>query len=185
MFDLKNKDIKLEFIKNLSWPEVFEIWRQNEEGGQNWIEHFKSRGFDTWEEWRMRYAEPFRCPEANWGLYRLKNPVRDLPSFWGGPFRSWKEKFYKDRDSMTFQELAATSEIQTHGTVNDMVKSFPNPTTLSGMVVDGEVYIIEGTHRCLALALMNQRGLAHEGEVFLTLAESPGGKLPVVGLFKK
>ncbi len=182
---LNNKIIELELIKNLSWPEVFEIWRQNEEGRKNWENHFKPRGFDTWEEWRMRYAEPFKCPEAKWGLYKMKNPVRDMPSFRGGPFQGWKEKFYKDKDSLTFQELVGLPEIQAHEAANDMVKNFPNPTTISCMSVDGEIYVIEGMHRGCALALMNKRDLTYDGEVFLALAESPGGQLPIVGLFKK
>lgn len=185
MIELKNKSIELEFIKNLSWPEVFEIWRGNEEGRPNWEEHFKSRGFDSWEEWRMKYAEPLQCPKAKWGLYRLKNPVRDMPLFHGGPFRTWIDKYYKDSDSLTFAELIELSELQNNPTINDMVKNFPNSTTISGMVVEGEIFIIEGMHRCCALTLINQKGLAYSGDVFIALAESPGGKLPPVGLFKK
>jgi len=184
--DIGNKQIQLEFIKNLSWPEVFEIWRKNEKSRPNWEKHFKSRGFSSWEEWRSKYAEAFRCAEAKWVLYKITNPVRDVPLFYGGPFRAWIERFYKDKKTMTFRRLADLPDIQVHQGTDEMVANFPKDTKITGLIVDGEIYIIEGMHRCAALALMNQRGLKHDSDVFITLAQSPSTKLPpVVGGFKK
>lgn len=180
-----NSKIELEFIKNLTWPEVFEVWRQNEENRENWKQHYTERGFDSWEEWRMKYAEPFRCAEAKWALYKITNPVRDIVYFYGGPFRSWKERFYKQNDTLSFEQLADLSEIQQHGGTNEILNNFPENTILTGMVADKQIYIIEGMHRSSALALMNKRGLNFTGEVYIALAESPGGKLPIIGGFKK
>lgn len=182
---MSNPDIKLEFIKDLTWGEVFEFWRTNEEDRPNWQEHWKSRGFNSWQEWRMEYAGPFRCPEAKWSFYEIKNPVRNVPFFYGGPFRSWIERFYKSGNPLTFAQLAELPDIQRHQGTNEMVANFPKDSIITGLIVDGEVYIIEGMHRCAALALMNQRGLKHDNKVSIALAESPGGILPVVGRSQK
>lgn len=42
-----NSKIELEFIKDLTWPEVFEVWRQNEENRKNWKQHYAERGFGS------------------------------------------------------------------------------------------------------------------------------------------
>ncbi len=180
-----NPKIELEFIKDLGWAEVFEIWRQNEEPRQNWKDYYTSKGFSSWEEWRTEYTEPFRCPEAKWVLYKMIDPVRDIIYVNGGPFRSWKEQLYGEKDSLTFKELADLPESQKRLNAEDFLKNFPKSTTITGMIVGGEIYIIEGMHRCLAMALANQERMKLETEVFIALAESPGGKLPIIGGFKK
>lgn len=38
---------------------------------------------------------------------------------------------------------------------------------------------------CLALALANQRGIKVETELHIALAESPRGRLPVIGGYRK
>jgi hypothetical protein len=182
---LNNKSVELEFIKDLTWDEVFNIWKKNEGSRENWQEVAKKRGFNSWEEWRIEYAKVFRCQEAKWSFYKIKNPVRDVPTFFGGPFRTWIEKYYKEKESLTFSQLIKIPELHEHKTVNDMTKNFPVSTELTGMVVDNEIFIIEGMHRCCALALMNEQKIAYDEPIFISLAESPGGKLPPTGHYQK
>ncbi len=61
---------QLRKIKTLSWNEVFEIWRSNEEGRENWNELILRRGFPSWETWRMTYANEFKLLTLNWELFK-------------------------------------------------------------------------------------------------------------------
>ncbi|MCX6763130.1 MAG: hypothetical protein NTZ97_00120 [Candidatus Moranbacteria bacterium] len=172
----------LKLVKPLKWEEVFDIWRQNEASDPKWMEHYKSRGFATWEAWRETYAVPFKCAEADWGFYVITNPLQDIPNFCGGPFRGWKENHYGEKDTMTFAKLANLDHFQNFYKTEDIIKNFPNGTIISGMEVDGDIYIIEGMHRCLAIALAKKRGLDMPIDIKIALAKSPQGKLPLVGM---
>ena len=186
MLNIKDKNIRLKLIKNLSWPEVFAIWRQNEAyNGSHWHAHYKSRGFKTWEAWRLSYVQPFGLAKLNWQLFTIIEPQKTVPLFCGGPFRSWVEKYYQGQVQPTFAELAKNPQIKNHLGILDFMKNFPNQTTITGIILNGQITILEGMHRCCALALATNQGLNIDTKVKIALAQTNQTSLPVIGLRTK
>ncbi len=175
----------LEFEKDLAWADVFEIWRENEEDRENWKRLWKEKGFDSWEEWRMRYAEPFKLPEREWKLYRVKNVLKLVPTFRGGPFRAWVERFYDGREAPAFSELIRHPELKTHGGVIDIMNNFPEKTTISAVETADGIVIVEGMHRCAAIALSEANGKQINTTLKIALGSELPGELPVIGKFRK
>lgn len=184
MLELKN--IKLNLIKELSWSDVFEIWRQNEDyPNSHWIAHWQGRGFKSWDDWRASYIGPLGLDQLNWELHEVVEPLKGIPLFHGGPFRSWIEMFYQGREFPTFAELAQMPEIQTHNGVLSMLKTFPEQTTISAVVINGEAYVVEGMHRCAALALAAKQGKKLDTQLKVALAQYNKNELPTVGKGQK
>ena len=77
---------QLTHLGDLTWPDVFEIWRKNEADSEAWRTAYTARGFDSWAAWRMSYAEPLKLPTLSWALYQVDEPVATVPQFFGGPF---------------------------------------------------------------------------------------------------
>lgn len=174
---------ELGYLFPLNWDQVFNTWRVNEAGQERWQEHYKGRGFGSWEEWRMSYAKPFRCPEASWHQFRIRDPLATIPNFFGGPFRGWVEKHYAGEEGRTFGWLVNQQVIQNHTGILRLANHFLFGTIITGLVIEDRVYIVEGMHRCCSLAMRALCGSQDiESEVQICLARFPGGgNLPVVG----
>lgn len=175
----------LEKIKSVTWDEVFEIWKQNEASELHWIELYKKRGFKSWEEWRINYLKPLGLSKLSWDLYKIKNPLKTIPNFFGGPFKAWKEIFYKKRKTIKFSKLAKLPEIKIHQGILKIKENFPRKTDLIGIIVNGKIHIIEGMHRSAAVALLKEEKKELESEIYIALAEYPANDLPIVGQFLK
>lgn len=181
-----NVDAKeFEYIKSVTWKEVFDMWRDNEAHQQKWIEEYRERGFDSWEEWRKTYTEPLGCEQGEWSLYRIVHPMETIPTLQGGPFRTWIEQYYNGEQGLTFSKVMEQSELQNHEKINQLAKNFPEETSLIGLVTSGSIVIIEGMHRCCALTLVANRGEKIESDVSIALAEFRGEKLPTLGQVRK
>ena len=183
MLHLKEKKINLEFIQKLTWDEVFDIWRKNEAyEGSHWHSHYQSRGFKTWEDWRMSYVKPFGLEDLNWQLFSINDPLKAAPLFHGGPFRSWVEKFYQGQEFPSFADLAQNPLVQSHQGIQSFIKNFPKQTTLTGIILKGKIIIFEGMHRCAALALAAKNGIKIDSEIKIALAEYNKDLIPVIGV---
>src|SRR3989338_4519784 len=84
----------LEPIRSLATAEVFEIWRDTEEGLAHWNEVWRSKGFKYWEEWRRSTHEPILTANLSWTLYRVLVPLVEIPYWSGGMFHAWDKWFY-------------------------------------------------------------------------------------------
>ncbi|HLD26273.1 MAG TPA: hypothetical protein VJC05_04505 [Candidatus Andersenbacteria bacterium] len=175
---------QLTLLRPITWDEVFSTWRANEAQQPRWIEHYTSRGFTSWEEWRSRHVVPLRLDQREWVLYRIIDPLHSVPLFYGGPFTSWKQKHYGERDRLTFGELAALPAIDSHEVINAMVDNFPSPTQLIGLWQLGTITIGDGMHRCCALALAARRGRKITPEVTIALADFSGENLALLDSVK-
>lgn len=158
------------FEKNLSWPEVFDIWEANEAGNPGWIRLYRERGFGNWRDWRYSYVKNLQPENLSWCLYQIKNPLASVPNFRGGPFGAWM-KYYQGRPSMSFAELAKNKSVRAVQRTRQFIRFFPEKTTLIGLVTrDKKITIIEGTHRCLAMAMIKESGRDFRAEIFIALA---------------
>jgi len=186
MLNLKDKQIKLGLIKDLTWPEVFEIWRKNEDyPNSHWISHWQSRGFKSWEEWRQTYVQPLGLSDLKWQLFYLPEPLIALPFCHGGPFRSWVELYYHGQTTPSFASLALDPEVEKNSGVQFMLKNFPAQTIISGVVINGKIIIVEGMHRAAALAVAAKNWVKLKTEIKLALAIHNKNELSIVGHFKK
>lgn len=176
----------LEFIRPLGWNEVFEFWRGNEAGNPDWVKVAQDRGFDSWEEWRRTYVAPFRLEEREWTLHRVTDPMVSVPKFHGGPFRGWIEKIYGDAGpTPTFEEVAKRPAAQENGRVLSLLESFPAETTITGVRTPQGIVVLEGTHRCAAIALAKAGGKTIRTDLTIALGSALPGDLPIVGGHRK
>jgi hypothetical protein len=177
---MENNNFKL--IRKLKWEEVFLFWHQSEGMRKNWIDLAKKRGFKSWADWRLtKYARPFDCSSADWGLYEVNNPTKIIPTFYGGPFRTWIKRHYNGAKEKTFNDLASQPNIFDNQTVKQMVKNFPKDNIITCLKLGKKNYVIEGMHRSCALAVMNRKDQAGPKKIIMAIGQSKLKNLPIVG----
>lgn len=169
----------LAFIRELEWAEVFGLWGRDESRLPHWIAHYQKRGFSSWEEWRRSSVKDLQPERLRWCEYRL-NDLNIVRSFHGGPFRSWKKKYYGDADTLPFNMLAKKTELQDDSHINEIIRSFPRESSLIGLKNGGNIVIIEGMHRCSAIAVAMERNVSIRAEMRIALAEYDG-TIPPLG----
>ncbi|KKT26376.1 MAG: hypothetical protein UW11_C0014G0001, partial [Parcubacteria group bacterium GW2011_GWA2_43_9b] len=60
------------FIKNTTWPEVFEGWQDREAKDPGWIEcATKIKDWSDWESWRKYTATQLRADNREWKIYKI------------------------------------------------------------------------------------------------------------------
>lgn len=170
----------LTFIEPLTWDEVFGLWRAGEADLPRWIKHYRNSGFASWDEWRRNTLRDVRYATLSWKLFTLENPTNTAPHFFGGPFRAWIKNYYQGRRARTFEELAKDPKIQNNEIVKQMVADFPAVTKLIGLQAGNQVFIIEGMHRCCALAVIAVKKIELRSEVLIALAPY-SGEIPEMG----
>ncbi|MFH0874100.1 MAG: hypothetical protein V1846_04675 [Candidatus Komeilibacteria bacterium] len=173
-----------QLIKDLTWDEVFEIWRENEETNPAWINHWQSKGFKSWQQWRQTMAEPWECSQRQWYLYKVNNPLVVAPQWRGGPFRTWRKFFYRNQNFATFHDIITGPHIDQHPGYQKMLSlfdNFPGNTTMTALLTNQGPVIIEGMHRgcALALAALNNKKL--NTKIYLTIASAQGEELALSG----
>lgn len=174
----------LKLIKPLTWPEVFEIWRSNEENTEHWKQYWKSKGFESWEAWRNHTHANLHGENLAWALYKVENPAETVSRFLGGPFRSWTKWFYMNNPKPSFADIVQHPGIQNHRGILELVDSFPSPTTITGVKTSDGIVVIEGMHRACAIALSVLKNRPVSSDLYIALADFPG-QLPSLGAPEK
>ena len=179
----KNMDEKIKLIRKCEWEEVFLNWYENEGKKPNWINLAKERGFASWAEWRVKgYARRFECAKADWGLYEITDPSIVVSNWFGGPFRTWIEKYYKDEKTKSFAELASNSDIVNYAPIRPMTENYPKDSVITALELnDGRIFVIEGMHRSCALAMMSKEGKPFPDKLIFTIGKSSLSELPPAG----
>ena len=173
---------RLEHLFLAGWEWVFNEWRKAEASQEKWKQHWEQRGYNSWTAWRKACTDPFKCDQAIWHVFRIKDPLTTVPDFLGGPFPGWVEKHYAGENSRTFKWLMEQPDLKDHSGIKGIAGNFPMTSHLIGMVVDGKIYIIEGMHRCCAVEYMRKHKTPFLFELRICLAIFPGeGNLPRVG----
>jgi hypothetical protein len=147
-------------LRPLAWPEPFEFWRESEGASPHWLGIARSRGFETWEDWRRGYFAPFRMEERRWTLYQVWGDILDIVPRWhGGPFQGWIENTYGDAGPCpNFRTIAERLTDVQRLYVSQIMAAFPEPTTVIGVLTDDGIVIAEGMHRCSAVAALSAHG---------------------------
>lgn len=144
-------------LGEVSWPEVFAVWKANEGADPVWQEFAREeKGWGTWEEWRSHQAAQFGAGEREWKIYEVMDPNRSVPEFRLGPFQGW-QKHYEEKNVHTFADLVRdhTEWVRGNVGVRSRLEHFPQGTQFIGLYLEAEdaVVLYEGHHRAAAIAL--------------------------------
>lgn len=165
----------LQRLRAVPWSDLWRDWEKREGVRREWIAHARSRGFRTWREWRAASYDRLQPAARRWTLYRVDDPARLVPTWFGGPFRGWRK--YSGGSMVTFRTIAKRSAVRRNGKVLALERRFPTATQVIGLLWRGRIVIIEGMHRCTAIALAAARHKTLAGR--LTIALTPlAGRLP-------
>lgn len=179
---------KDEFVlqRPVTWEEIYAEWEAGE-GSQPPVKKlYTDRGFDTWREWRnAAVTESFNCAQRKWFLYQMPTPHHTVPRLYGGTFESWRTKWYQGELVRTFEWIVAQFPPEERAEYASLVERFPVPTTLIGIKFDEKIIIIEGMHRCCAIALAEREGKRITAQPYLALAETSGEEIPKLYTVRK
>ncbi|MBM3261195.1 hypothetical protein FJY93_02135 [Candidatus Kaiserbacteria bacterium] len=165
-----NEYVGLKFVRDLQWQDVLSVWSKGEAHLPHWIEHYTKRGFKTWEDWRRSSTESLKPELLKWGLFEIEDNA-SIPTFYAGPFRAWRQKYYEQREIIPFSELANKPALQTDSNINEIIQNFPKDSILVGLRKDEKIIIVDGMHRCCALAVAAQKGIALDAKLSIALAD--------------
>jgi hypothetical protein len=176
-------DQQINLIRPCHWEEVFLTWYKNEGENPDWINLAKERGFASWADWRLNdYARRFECEKVEWGFYEINDPSEVVSDWFGGPFRTWIEKYYNGEKTKSFKELVDKPDLFSQPKIDDLTEGYPKDSIISALKLkNGKIYVIEGTHRSCALALMKKQGKNYPGKMIFAIGESKLDELPIVG----
>ncbi len=168
--ELDKKQFKI--IKPLTWEKVFEIWKNSEINEEHWAEYYKKEGFKSWEDWRNKYIGPVKALNKEWRLFKVIDPLKSVPNFRGGPYRGWSKNFYEGRDLPTF------AEIKENPAVAKYLENLHGEITIIAWNTDIGVVIIEGMHRCAAIAKAAKEGRDLNLDLYIAMADCPRSEIP-------
>ena len=156
---------ELKFIKKISWKEVFSKWEKNERGREEWQKLMEKNKFSNWSEWRISYFVDLDLPQRKWQLFKIKDPLATAPNFFCGDFPGW-ENFYQTRAGATFAQISQNQFWAKSEKIKKILENFPKQTQLVGLRKNGQITIIEGSHRSVALSI-----LAHQAKKLKSVVE--------------
>ncbi|MBI2064680.1 MAG: hypothetical protein HYT62_01350 [Candidatus Yanofskybacteria bacterium] len=163
---------RIEHVRSLTWPEVKEIWRNNEENLEHWKKYWESQGHNSWEEWRKKSFWRFNVARADWALYKFTDPSESIPRLKPGLFRGWKKLFYGNRIYLSFAELMENQDVINYPPLQEFRGFLQklDQTTIIGLYDSYEnITVIEGMHRCAAYTVSMHQGQPLPTQFYIAL----------------
>ena len=176
-------DERIKLIRECEWEEVFLEWYKNEGTDPKWAALAKEKGFATWADWRVNgHARRFDAQNTKWGFYEITNPAEIVGSWFGGPFRTWIERYYGGEKTKSFSELATLPEIAEHTGIRSRMQNYPTSSVITALELpDGRIFVAEGMHRACALALLTKEGKPSPEKLIFAIGKSSLNELPPAG----
>lgn len=149
-------------IKKVTWEQVFANWKTNEGADPEWQRFaIEEKGWGSWEEWRLNRSKMLGLPERDWTIFEIDNPNLLIPKIKLGPFPGW-QKNYPESEWLdhTFKDLVKDKMVSlgNNKKIKSCIDNFPELTQFIGLIIEEEVYMYEGHHRCVALTYRLQKG---------------------------
>ena len=164
------ENLGLTFIKNANWNDVLSDWRNREADNWGWEEHWKQRGFESWDDWRKNFYEgPIKLADLEWKLFQINDPFASIPNAWAVAYAGWKQYYSEAVTKIRFKDLVKNPEVRKNKKVASITKDFPTPTTIIGVRWGDELAIFEGMHRSNALAILAEGEERPEIEVNIAI----------------
>jgi len=159
-----------DFVGARSWLQVLGIWAQQELPNDHWRAAYEARGM-TWFEWRRSTIDHFGLEQRRWQLLRVRRVHHVIPMLRGGDHPDWERLYYDGKRCPTFGWLADSSDVEGNPGVQRLLVDFPRRTTVMAVVRGGDVIVVDGMHRCSALAFASRNGGTVETELYLAVGE--------------
>ncbi len=179
----------MEYLRDITWEEVFEGWQECEGNNPGWIKcATEIKGWPDWESWRKFTAEYFGAQNRKWKLYKITDPMKEIPVMLLGPYSGWQSRF-DEKNVHTFDELVEIPKEFEHFSNHDGVKSIMNGLPFTTQYIglqredSGKIVCIEGHHRATALAILKKMGkqIDFSGvEITIALTELPAGEVDLL-----
>lgn len=154
----------MKFIKDTTWQEIFEGWREREANNPNWINcATKVKGWPNWESWRWFTANQINALNRKWEFYYFENPLEEIPHMLIGPYSGWQSRVL-NKNLTTFKELLEIpvqyEEWSKHSGILSIMKGLPFATEYIGLTRKdtNQIVCIEGHHRATAISLAKKLG---------------------------
>ncbi len=171
------------FVKNTTWPEIFEGWKEREGNDPGWINcAVKIKGWPDWESWRQYSAAQFGAAKRDWKIYQIADVDKVVPTMLVGPYTGWQNRL-PTKNALSFAEMLEIpknyEELSKNDKVLGLMKNWPVETQFIGIIRadNKKIVCIEGHHRATAAALAakNRQSLNFGDSVMITLCElAPG-----------
>ncbi len=185
----------MEKPREIRWETVLDEWRAAEEG--QWEPLFRERGFGSWWEWRQSYVPELGIENRTWTEQVVERPHGVIPGLAVGGFRGWKQYRPADKDCATYADVArpfAAGELSYAGAPRVDVRTNKKVMDLVGNLRDTSVLVLrcpslsvvlEGTHRCAAVAVEAQDGIRSSFAVGLRFCEFKESERPLLEAFAR
>jgi hypothetical protein len=163
--------MQLEKIRSITYKEIWEQWKKDEEG--LWETHYQNEGFSDWESWRGKQEINAFLKNNSWNLYRVLDPPKTAQAFFVGPYKGWRS-YYTDMNHSRFKDIVKHPGYigsHTQEKVKAILSAFPETIQVIGARGGGEIGILEGTHRCCALAEIALHNLSQSADTTIALAD--------------
>lgn len=168
--DMHLQDKKLVYIRDTTWTHIFDQWRNLESWQDSWAQHWCHRGFDSWEQWRRSYVKPLAPEKRIWKLYKICD-FDAVGEFYGVPSKGWIDKCYGGKLSQKIADIQENPVVSENNKISEMVEQFPLVTMLTGVIMENNIYLIDGMHRANALEQIHSSGREIKSEVYIALAQ--------------
>ncbi len=172
----------MKFIKNTTWDEVFEGWKNREANNPGWINcATKIKGWPDWESWRKFSASQFEADKRDWKIFAFTDPLNEIPEMLVGPYSGWQRRL-PEKNSKTFNDLLNIPEQnefwKKHDGVLSIINGFPFPTEFIGLHRgdNGKIVCMEGHHRATSITLAKKQGKIIDLGNDITIALADLGK---------
>jgi len=173
----------MKFIKNTNWEKVFQGWKECEANDPGWIHcATQIKGWSDWESWRRFAASGINAEKRSWQIFKFTDPINEISAMLVGPYSSWQSRF-SEKNKFSFEDLINIPEqyefFKKHDKVLSMIKDFPAPTELIGLIRQdsGKIVCLEGHHRAVAVALAKKQDKSIDFKKGISIALT---ELPVV-----
>ena len=150
-------------IRKLSWDEVFDGWRKQEE--ELWRPVYEGFGWDSWAAWRKMMIADLNLEKRTWTEEILEDPHSAIPSYAIGGWNGWKKYRPAGKDSASFADIATPPQlgeqsydgaeridIRTNEKIQPLIGRVSDATIIA-LRCDKVIAVLDGTHRCAAIAI--------------------------------
>lgn len=115
-----------------------------------------------------------------WWRFNIHEPLITVPGFFGGPSKTWIKLHYRKPALVRFSEFAHPKAFHENEKIMSLLHAFPKETEVTGLVTDtNDIVIIEGTHRCTALAIAGTIGIEIDTKITISLTSWKENDFPV------
>ena len=161
------------FIKDIEWGDVYKEWKRSETKDEIWRNFFIREGFKDWAQFRRAGIKETKSKKLEWKLYKI-NPEEVL-GFNCGAFEEWLT-IADELKSRLFKDISLHQVFSNHPKIQIIKRNFPFPTQLIGFKKQGQIYIFDGHHRCVAISQLLTDQRIENINIFIALAEITDNK---------